>query len=78
MDIGKFHYSKVAKYILWTVISCWPSEWACIYTPACFSYVSGVTGSVLSYRSFYFLSASRMLAGATESVSVVIRVNSAP
>ena len=28
MDIGTFHYSKVAKSISWTVISCWPSEWA--------------------------------------------------
>ena len=33
----------------------------------------GVTGSVLSYRPFYFLSASRMLA---EPVSVVILVYS--
>ena len=52
MIIGTFHCLKVAKSITWTVISCWPSE--CIYTPACFSHVSGVTGSVLSYHPFYF------------------------
>ena len=28
MDIGTFHYLKVAKSIPWTVSSCWPSEWA--------------------------------------------------
>ena len=33
---------------------------------------SGVTGLVLSYRLFYFLSASWMLAGAAKPVSVVI------
>ena len=27
MDIGMFHYSKMAKFIPWIVISCWPSEW---------------------------------------------------
>ena len=48
-----------------------------IYTPACFSQVSGVTCSVLNYRPFYFLSASRMLAGAAEPISVVILVYSA-
>ena len=47
MDIRTFHYSKVAKPIPCTVISCWPSEWAywCIYTPTCFSHVSAVTCS---------------------------------
>ena len=38
---------------------------------------SGVTGLVLSYRLFYFLLTSRMLAGAAEPVSVVILVYSA-
>ena len=44
MDIGTFHYSKVAKSIPWTVISCLPSEWtySCIYTAACFSHIAGV------------------------------------
>ena len=79
MDIGTFHYSKVAKSIPWKVISCWPSEWAYkwIYTPAYFSHVSDVTGSVWSYSPFYFLSASWMQAEATEPVSVVILVYSA-
>ena len=48
-----------------------------IYTPACFCHVSCVTGSVLSYHPFYFLPASRMLAGAAEPVSVVILAYSA-
>ena len=30
MDIGVFHCSQVAKSILWTVISCWPSEWVSV------------------------------------------------
>ena len=79
MNIGTFHYSKVAKSIPWRVISCWPSEWAysCINTLACFSHVSGVTGSVWSYCLFYLLSARGMLAGATQPVSVVILVYSA-
>ena len=79
MNIGTFHYSKVAKSILWRVIGCWPSDWVykCIYTPACFSHVIGVTSSVMSYRPFYFLSVSWMLAGAAEPVSVVILVYSA-
>ena len=79
MDIRMFPYSKVAKSIPWIVISSWPSEWAyeCVYTPSCFSHVSSVMGSVLSYRLFYYLSTSQMLAGAAESVSVVILVYSA-
>ena len=28
MDIGMFHYSKVAKSIHWIVSSWWPREWA--------------------------------------------------
>ena len=47
MDIAAFHYSQVDKSILWTVIGCF----------------SHVTGSVLSYRPFYFFSASWTLAG---------------
>ena len=42
-----------------------------IYTLACFSHV---TGLVLSYHPFYFLSASWTLTGAAEPVSVVIIV----
>ena len=47
-DIGTFHDSKMAKSIPCTMISCWPNERAyqCIYTPASFSLVSGVTGLV--------------------------------
>ena len=64
IDIGAFHYSQVAKSILWTVIGCWPSEggilvYIYIYILACFSLV---TGSVLSYCQFYFcLPAGRWL-----------------
>ena len=60
MDIETFHCPKVAKSILWTVIGCRRSVWVyyCIYTPACFSRPSDVTGLVLSYHPFYFLSAS--------------------
>ena len=63
-----FHYLKVAKSILWTVIGCWPSEWLyyCIYTTACFSNVTGVTGWVVSYRPFYFLTANWTLAEAAK------------
>ena len=46
--------------IPWIVISSWPSEWAyyCIYTQACFSHVSGITGLVLNYtRSTFCLPA---------------------
>ena len=46
-------------------------------TPACFSHVTDVTGTVLSYRLFYFLCASWTLAGAAEPVSFVILVYSA-
>ena len=74
-----FHDSKVAKSILRIVIGCWPTEWVyqCIYTLACFSHVSDVTGSVLSYRPLYSLCASWTLAGNAEPVSVVILVYSA-
>ena len=69
MDIGTFHYSKVAKSIPWTVISCWPvSGHISVYIHRHF------TGSLLNYRTFYFLSPSRILAAAAEPVCVVILV----
>ena len=52
-NIGAFHYSQVAKSILCLVSDWLLAQW--IYKSACFSHVMGL---VLSYRPFYFLSAS--------------------
>ena len=42
MDIGAFHYLQEAKSILWTVTSCWPSEWVCVCVCVCIYIYTGL------------------------------------